>query len=341
MPAETILDTPIPRNETALMQHLLRLVGVERHRYYISGSCPLTRLAPFLQKMTALYPLTRNKRGRTYDRHCGRAAVHLIVYPLIPAIPHLSRSSGVYALGDARAYNRRIVEALHAHLPSAKVVWWIVSGDGKGGLNDPAMPDHQVMRDAMRAEVHIEFGDYVLLYAHKKEPREIIDRHSGRTRTILKDTSTWTWKLRGRVFNEVRVALEACCARMDLGREPGIDTAGTGLRGLLAAERSRPLFSGVRSQVLDLERHARTHWRSRVKMWRGAHPIIVQEEGDAAGQLKPIARVLQEDLPKKILIPIYADPPLRVRDILPSCMERPDTSRSISPWARAAERASS
>jgi hypothetical protein len=172
------------------------------------------------------------------------------------------------------------------------------------------------MRDATRAEAHIEFGDYVLLYAHKKELREIIDRHSGRARTILKNTSTWTWKLRGRVFNEARVAIEACCAKMDLGREPGIDTAGTGLRGLLAAERSRPLFSGVRSQVLELERYARTHWRSRVKMWRGAHPIIVQDEGDAAGRLKPIARVLQEDLPKKVLIPVYADPPLCAWDMI-------------------------
>lgn len=317
MPTDTVLDTPIPRNETALMQHLLRLVGVERHRYYISGSCPLTRLAPFLQKMAALYPLTRNKRGRTYDRRSGRAAVHLIVYPLIPVIPQLSLSSGVYALGDARAYNRRIVEALHAQGSSTKVAWWILSGEGRGGLNDPTAPDHHVMRNAMRAKSHIEFGDYVLLYAHKKEPREIIDRHAGRARTILKDTSTWTWKLRGSVVSELRVAIESCCARMDLGRDPGAGSSGAGLRALLAAQRSRPLFSGVRSQVLELERHARTHWRPKIKLWRQAHPDLVQREGEVAGRLKPIARVLQEDLPKKVLIPVYADPPLRVCNLLP------------------------
>lgn len=316
MHTNSIFFTQIPRSETTLMQHLLRLVGPGNHRYYICGACPLLRLIPFLEKMAARYPLTRNARGRSYDRQRGHAAMHLVVYPLIPFDPQLQLTSGVLSL-DARGYNTRIVQHLHAHIPTAKVAWWIVSSDGKNGLNDPSTPDHSNARDAMRSESHLVFGDYVLLYAHKQAPREIpTGKGEKSTRTILEGTSTWTWKIRKPVLKEVLFAIKTHCADLDLGHESDSDSASTGLLGLLAAQRTRPLFSGVRNQVIEIEREARRVWRPYADRWRSRHRHS-KGNREKNGTLKSVNLVMEHDLPLMVQIPTYADPPLLIRDILP------------------------
>lgn len=76
---QSALDLPIPRSLTALLQHLQRLVGVEGHLRYCAGYCPLPKLAAFVSKMAARYPVTRNARERSYDRKRGLATVHMVV----------------------------------------------------------------------------------------------------------------------------------------------------------------------------------------------------------------------------------------------------------------------
>ena len=170
----------------------------------------------------------------------------------------------------------------------------------------------------MDADGHITVGDYVLLYATKKEPRSIRDTRTGGVRQVFKERSTWTWKLRTEVFTEVRASIDGCCANLDYGIEPTIDRPGWGLRGVLAAQRVRPLFAGVRNQVVDLHRYAHDAWRARRAAWLAAHSGIGGQSGADAGNLLPIAEVLAEHLPKMVRHPIYDGPPFRVRDLLSS-----------------------
>lgn len=310
------LELPIPRNMTSLMQHLQRLVGVENNSYHLAGYCPLARLPSFVEKMEARYPIVRNARQRSYDRKLGRAAVHLIVYPDIRIHHHWSRTTGVFSLGDARARNSKIVEALGYEGSAARVAWWLVSSDGRGGLNDESMPNASEAHNAMSADEHVTYDDYVLMYANKKEPRTIVDVSKGRTKSVLKDTSSWTWKMRGSVMRELRAAIEECCINLDLGSEPTEGRRGSGLLGLLYTQRSRPLFSGVRTQVLQLERYARDEWARRAPLWRATHPGVVAKLGEHAGELRSISELLTTCMPKMVRQPVYDEPPLRIRDLL-------------------------
>ncbi len=129
----SVLDLPVPRSQTALMQLLQLLVGRERYRYWCGGTVRKDKLAAFAEKMSKRYALTRNARQRSYDRKRGLACVQLLVRP---------------AVGD-------------------NVQWWLVSTAGKGGLADPASPDAQVARHADSKAGHVVVDDYVLLYTTK------------------------------------------------------------------------------------------------------------------------------------------------------------------------------
>jgi hypothetical protein len=264
MTTHSALDLPVPRNLTSLLQQLQRLAGIEEHEHYCAGLCPITKLRGFVEKMQDRYPLTRSARQRSYDRTRGLAVAHLIVYPHWEAPGTEPTIAGRLALGNAHARHAHLIEALHRHHDSAKVAWWMLSGEGRGGLSDPHTPDAHVACDARRTDQHITYQDYVLLYAHKMEPREIRDpRGRGGSRSVLKDTSTWTFSLQRQVIRELKAVIDEHCMNLVLGHEPSAAGAGYGLRGFLHAQRQRPLFSGVRTQVLQLERYARDQWRSR------------------------------------------------------------------------------
>lgn len=232
----SVLDLRIPRNLTAAMQLLQRLVGREHLQRYCQGTISCERLASFLYKMSDRYPaIARNARQRSYDRARGRAVMHMVIV--------ISNQSDECSA-------------------PVKVHWVLLSSEGFGGLADPQSHDHAVSRDAMAASTHLELDEYVLLYAHKlvlSNSREDGPR-IGRRRA-LKGTSTWTWRIRGDVLRQLRAAIDECCERHQLGVESTSEQPGSGLRGLLAAQRHRPLFAGVRSQVIDLQRYAIDRWR--------------------------------------------------------------------------------
>lgn len=281
------LDLAVPRSATALMQQLQLLVGRERHRIWCGGTIAPGKLAGFAAKINSRYPIGRSTSQRAYDRRRGRAVVHFL------AIPH-----------------------------GGSVAWWLVSDRGAGGLADPAAPDAGVARDAMSAHAHIVYADYVLLYASKREPRAVPDRRSG-TKTIFKQVSSWTWKLRGEVMSELRAGIDTCCARLEYGDEGGPGRPAWGLRGLLAAQRSRPLFSGVRTQVLELHRYARDAWRPQRSRWLARHPELARRYGASAGALRPIADILTNRLPKMSRVLVYDDPPRTLRSLCEPASDEP------------------
>lgn len=171
-----------------------------------------------------------------------------------------SETRGVQNVAAADSHNVTLIGGANHTPVVSRIAWWLVSGPGTGGLGDATMPDAHVAHDAMSREGHITVGDYVLLYASKKEPRSIRDSRTRQSQRIFKEVSTWTWKLRTEVFGHVRESIDDCCSNLAYGAEPTTSGDGWGLQGLLAAQRRRPLFSGVRNQVVDLHRYARDAW---------------------------------------------------------------------------------
>jgi len=287
MSAHSPLELLVPRNGTAVLLHLQRLVGREGHQRWCGGKIIPAKVPAFLEKMADRYPILRNTRERSYDRHRGRAVVHLVVSP---------------PFGTA------------ARRPSPALLWWLLSDGGTGGLADPVSPDAHVARDAMSGAGHVQVHDYVLMYATKRQPHEVADRRTGNVRRIWTDTSTWTWKIQQSVMTEIRTSINASCAALELGSEPDIAQGGSGLRGLLAAQRARPLFSGVRNQVIELHEHARDTWARHRSAWIAAHPLVSKRYD--AGALRSLEEIMSLHLPTMRQIRIYDTPPHSIQDLV-------------------------
>ncbi|HZW12229.1 MAG TPA: hypothetical protein VFF81_03430 [Noviherbaspirillum sp.] len=281
--ADAALRIKIPRNQTALMQHLQLLV-VRRHHWWCGGVISRHKLAAFITKMAVRYPITRNERGRCYDRKRGRAVVHFVAFPLA----------------------------------GNQLAWWLLSDGGKGGLNDPLSPDAHVANNAMTATGHISFKDYVLLYAHKKDARKVPDAKTGMEKLVLKDCSTWTWKLTDTAFNEVKASIERAAKHLQYGDEGGDSRTPWGVLGILACQRSRPLFSGVRTQVIALHRHAETVWGRVKKNWQGQHSALVLTDREHVGKLRALNEIMSKHLPKMTRIATYGEVPRTIVDIAPN-----------------------
>lgn len=271
---QNVMTLPIPRSKTALMQHLQTLV-LRGNPWWIGGVVQPQKFEAFALKMAARYPLLRDERGRTYDRSKGQAAFHFVAF----------RTAGVIA-------------------------WWILCSDGTGSLTMPGGPDSSSARHAMRADGHITFEDYVLLYAHKKDARTIRDSTTGKEKKVIKDCSTWTWKLRNPIYSELVSALEKEVRDLCYG-DDSQNVAPYGLRGLLAFQRRRPLFSGVRSQVLELHRVAEDKWARVRALWIGRHPRLAAQYGDNAGKLRSIREVTSKHLPKMGRFKVFGDETMR------------------------------
>ncbi|MGS1118401.1 hypothetical protein [Castellaniella sp. UC4442_H9] len=126
----------IPRSRTAGMQ-LLQLLAASGHVHWIAGTITREKLARFVPKIVASFPILRDAPGRAYDRKRHRASVHLVVIPL----------------GVDSAY------------------WVLVSTHGKGGLADEDASDLGVVRDMRLKGQHLTFLHYELLYQEKRLPK--------------------------------------------------------------------------------------------------------------------------------------------------------------------------
>lgn len=273
----TAIDLPYPSGKTTLMQYLQTLV-IRGNPWWIGGVVPPEKLERLVLKMAARYPLTRDERGRTYDRSKGLATTHLVVYP-----------------------------TRHG------VAWWVLGSDGKGGLADPESPDHHVAQHAKAGGQHIEFEDYLMLLAHKKDARTLTDAKTGKEKKVIKDCSTWTWKMTTKAHNEVCAALEKEVDNLNYGDDTSASPYG--VRGVLAYQRRRPLFSGVRSQVLELHRDAKNLWGRVHKKWLGIHTGYALKYGSRAGELRPLTEIVSKHLPKMGRFKVFADPSRTVRSL--------------------------
>lgn len=273
------LELRIPRSQTALMQ-LLQLHTVNGYRWWCGGEIVPAKVPAFATKFSGRYPVLRSERGRAYDRKKGLAACHLILFPL----------------------------------PGGKLAWWLMTTDGRGGLGDPATPDAHIARNVMVADGHITLGDYVLHYATKRERRKLVDARTGKPVAFDKDVSTWTWKIAEEPYNEVKASLERAANELQYGSEQEGNLAG--VCGILACQRSRPLFAGVRNQVVELHRYAGEVWNRVRPKWRAQHGQLAALHGVTAGALRPIGEVLAKDLPKMRRLPVYERPAPTLGDLL-------------------------
>ncbi|MDB5854817.1 MAG: hypothetical protein JWR22_2858 [Herminiimonas sp.] len=295
--SDAALQLKVPRNKTALMQHLQLLV-VRHHYWWCGGIIKPSRLAAFAAKMASRYRITRPTRGRAYDRIRGRAAVHLVVFPV----------------GENN------------------VAWWLLSDEGKCGLNDPASPDAHMAKNAMASDGHIFFTDYVLLYAHKKDARKLTDAKTGREKLVLKDRSTWTWKLTDAALNEVKASLERAVANLEYGDEGGNGRRPWGVLGILACQRERPLFSGVRNHVIAVHRHADTHWGRVKRKWQGQNFAQLAPGAGRDGELRNLKEIIGFHLPKMTRIKVYGDAPKAIGEIASSERRPGDLAAATSLW---------
>jgi hypothetical protein len=165
--------------------------------------------------------------------------------------------------------------------------WIIVSTIGVGGLCDPKAAAGETPKDATRRDEKIEFEDYELVYVHKLfRDRDKKSRSS----------STWTWRLRESVYSEIVAAIEHETRHYDA----------RGVRGILAAQRQRPLFSGTRKQVIGLHRKAG-------ELWGRVHPQWQAHHGGASW---PLPRWHHLALPVMPRLKCYDDPPQTLADLV-------------------------
>lgn len=266
----------VPVSKTGLMSILQTLVA-HGATYWVGGQIKPEKLLGLAAKFALAYPICRDTRGRTYDKSVGRAVVSFIVFP------------------------------------GEKIYWWLLSTSGKGGLADPSGPDIKVTKNALVAGEHIVFEDYRLVYATKKEKKEVFDKKKGTKKVIFSNLSTWTWQLTKEAIEECHAAIKDHCRNLAWGvRDP--DKRPYGIRTYLAQQARRPLFSGVRSQVLELNRYAHKEWGGVIALWRARNPKLVERDGERAGTLTPLNDVVA-NLAKMLRLPVYGDVPTTIRDV--------------------------
>lgn len=122
----SILRRPV--SQTALMQHLQRLVAAG-HYYWCADLIPAERLAPFVEKWSE-FGLMADIPARAYRKKSGKASVHLCLAPITDDD------------GDS-------------------VRWWMLSTAGKLGLASAGKVPG-VIRDCRLAEGRLTLGHYEL-----------------------------------------------------------------------------------------------------------------------------------------------------------------------------------
>lgn len=127
---------PIPRNQTALMQHMQRLVSAG-HYFWTTDCIPKAKLAGLIDKWSG-YGLRADAPARAYRKSRGRASVHLCLEPAA------------------------------ANADMECITWWMLSSAGKAGLQDAVTPGQ--VHDARRQEGRLRVGEYELIEHTKIVP---------------------------------------------------------------------------------------------------------------------------------------------------------------------------
>lgn len=142
----------LPRNQTALMQHMQRQVS-HGHFFWCADQIPREKLPSFILKWKH-YGLRSDAPARAYRKQCGRASVHFCVSP-------------AYRISDVEV---------------RPIGWWMLSTQGKDGLADEK-PTPASVFDCRTAHGHLRYLDYELVQLVK----EI--KSAGKVKRIV--TWTW------------------------------------------------------------------------------------------------------------------------------------------------------
>jgi hypothetical protein len=147
------MDQPIriPRNLSALMQHIQRLASCGHH-FWTADRIPRDKLPGFIAKWQPRFALRADAPARAYRKRTGRASVHLVIPP--DFLDHAQTEVG----------------------------WWMLSTAGKEGLLGPGGLPGPV-RDGRTLEGRLACGDYELV----QQPKSFKDGAKVKTMT----TWTW------------------------------------------------------------------------------------------------------------------------------------------------------
>ncbi len=279
-------EVKVPRTQTGTLQ-LIQLYVISGHTYWVGGFVPTDRWEGFLLKMAARYRLDRSERMRVYDRQHEKASVHLVA-----------------VLNEDKR----------------KVRWMLLSTAGAGGLLDKAVSPTEQPGDALKADGRLVWADYELVYANKKWTETQMVK--GNARKVVKQDSTWTWRITPEAARGVGAAIKEACASMDP----------LAVRNVLKYQVMRPLFAGVRQQVVEFGQHACVEWLPFHKRWLKAQSEHFQQGyKDIEKLLKPPKR---EALPFMTRMKVYHDVPVYVADL--ALLATAATVQPVSPVSTAA-----
>lgn len=127
----------VPRNQTALMQHMQRQVS-HGHFFWCGDQISPEKLAGFIRKWEH-YGLRADAPARAYRKQCRKASVHLCLSP----------------------------ECRLADAETGPVGWWMLSTEGKDGLAD-GKPVPATVSDCRTAHGHLRYRDYELVQLMKE-----------------------------------------------------------------------------------------------------------------------------------------------------------------------------
>ena len=154
--------------------------------------------------------------------------------------------------------------------------WVLVSTPGKSGLADPDSPKLGPVYDTRLRGQHLRWRQYELLHIEKK-----IEVHGEHGKKTVRDT-TWTWRMTAQRYKEHEAFIVDRVKHRDVD---GVDKE-------LQALAMMPMFSGIRGQTLKLYGEAKK----------------------LAGKFG-LAIALVPELPFMTKLPVYAEPPITLRDL--------------------------
>ena len=154
--------------------------------------------------------------------------------------------------------------------------WVLASTPGKSGLADPDSPKLGPVYDTRLRGQHLRWRQYELLHIEKK-----IEVHGEHGKKTVRDT-TWTWRMTAQRYKEHEAFIVDRVKHRDVD---GVDKE-------LQALAMMPMFSGIRGQTLKLYGEAKK----------------------LAGKFG-LAIALVPELPFMTKLPVYAEPPITLRDL--------------------------
>ena len=110
--------------------------------------------------------------------------------------------------------------------------------------------------------------------------------------------------------------VETTARNLDFGEEGGLYKRPRGLLGILKCQRSQPLFSAVRTQVIALHRPASEEWESVKKKWQASQSLDFLADARHSGELRPVKEIMASFLSKMTRVRVYENDSVTIADLV-------------------------